>query len=87
MKLNYCFGNTLLKLSDAKDLRMASAARERLQTALGLARVHMPAGVASLEKEVANAEQIVSLLTQADGLTQRMDVLKAVPEQRGSSGA
>jgi hypothetical protein len=81
VKLNYCFGNTLLKLSDAKDLNMASAARERLQTALGLARVHMPAGVASLEKEVANAEQIVSLLTQADGLTQRMDVLKGEIER------
>lgn len=81
VKLNYCFGNTLLKLSDAKDLSMASAARERLQTALGLARIHMPAGVASLEKELANAEQIVSLLTQADGLTQRMSVLKGEVER------
>ena len=76
VKLNYCFGNTLLKLSDAKDLSMASAARERLQSALALARKHMPAGVASLEKELANAEQIVSLLTQAEALTQRMSVLK-----------
>ena len=81
VKLNYCFGNTLLKLSDAKDLRMASAAHERLKTALALARVHMPAGVASLEKEVTNAGQIVSLLTQADGLTQHMDVLKGEIER------
>ena len=81
VKLNYCFGNTLLKLSDAKDLGMASAARERLKTALALARNHMPAGVPSLEKEVANAEQIVALLTQADGLTQRMSVLKSEMER------
>jgi hypothetical protein len=76
VKLNYCFGNTLLKLSEAKDLSMASAARERLKAALTLARIHMPAGVSSLERELANAEQIVALLTKAEGLTQRMATLK-----------
>ncbi len=45
VKLNYCFGKTLLQLSDGKDLELATEARTRLKTALNLARVHMPDGV------------------------------------------
>jgi hypothetical protein len=76
IKLNYCYGNTLLKLSEGKDLKLASAARARLAAALDLARVHMPSGAAPLEEELRNAEQIVALLREADGLEERIDQLR-----------
>jgi hypothetical protein len=76
IKLNYCYGNTLLKLSEGKDLKLAAAARARLAAALELARVHMPSGTSALEGELGNAEQIVSLLREADGLEQRIDRLR-----------
>jgi hypothetical protein len=76
IKLNYCYGNTLLKLSEGKDLKLASAARARLAAALELARVHLPSGISALESELDNAEQIVSLLREADGLGERTDRLR-----------
>ncbi len=77
IKLNYCYGNTLLKLSEGKDLKLASAARARLAAALDLARVHMPSGIAPLESELGNADQIVALLSEADGLEGRVDRLRS----------
>ncbi len=76
VKLNYCFGKTLLQLCDGKDLGLATEARARLQTALGLARAHMPDGVASVQADLATAESIVALLGTVKGLDHRIDELK-----------
>ncbi len=76
VKLNYCFGKTLLQLCDGKDLGLATQARARLQTALGLARVHMPDGVDSVQADLATAESIVTLLGAVKGLDHRIDGLK-----------
>ena len=76
VKLNYCFGKTLLQLCDGKDLGLATEARARLQTALGLARGHMPDGVASVQADLATAESIVALLGAVKGLDHRIDELK-----------
>ena len=76
VKLNYCYGQTLLFLSDGKDLGQAKAALMRLQAGLKLARTHMPAGIASLEKLVQDAERVVALLSQAEGLGKEMAQLE-----------
>ena len=76
VKLNYCFGKTLLQLCDGKDLGLATEARARLQTALGLARVHMPDGIDSVQADLATAESIVTLLGAVKGLDHRIDELK-----------
>ncbi len=75
-KLNYSFGQTLMLLCDAKDVRLASEARARFATALRLARVHLPAGVPPAEKNLQDAERVVALLTQANRLGERIDHLK-----------
>ncbi len=76
VKLNYSWGQTLLRLCDARDRRLASQARDRFATALPLARTHMPAGVAGLERALGDAERVVALLTDADSLGRRIDQLK-----------
>ena len=76
MKLNYSFGRTLMLLCE-KDVQLAAEARDRFATALKLARTHMPAGVSSVDKALRDAEQAVALLTQADGLSRRIDQLKS----------
>lgn len=77
VKLNYCYGNTLLKLSEGRDLKLAAAARARLAAALELARIHMPSGIAALESELGTAEQVVALLRRADGSVPRIERLRA----------
>lgn len=77
VKLNYCYGNTLLKLSEGRDMKLASAARARLAAALELARLHMPSGVAALESELGTAEQVVALLRRSDGFAPRVERLRA----------
>jgi len=76
VKLNYCHGQTLLFLSDGKDLGRAKAARERLQAALKVARTHMPDGVTPLEKLAQDAERVVTLLNQAEGLGKEMEEIQ-----------
>jgi len=77
LKLDYSFGQTLMLLCAAKDLQFASAARDRFANALRLAREHLPDGVSSLERALQDAEQVVQLLEQADGLGRRIEQLKA----------
>lgn len=77
VKLNYCYGNTLLKLSEGRDLKLAAAARARLAAALELARIHMPSGIAALESELGTAEQVVALLRKTDGPAARIERLRA----------
>jgi len=76
VKLNYCYGQTLLFLSDGKHLEQAKAAQGRLQAALKAARTHMPEGVAPLEKLAHDAARVVALLDQAEGLGKEMDQIR-----------
>lgn len=76
IKLGYCFGKALLRLSEGKDLGRAKDARKRLRAALKLAHEHMPDGVESVQEELATAEQIVALLGEVSQLNQRMAELK-----------
>jgi hypothetical protein len=82
MKLNFWFGSLLIDLCDKKDPVQVSAGCERLKTSLALARRHRPESVAPLEKQIAQAQQIVALLTQAQGLDQQITQLGREAEQR-----
>lgn len=76
IKLGYCFGKALLQLSGGTDLGLAKDARKRLRAARKLAHKHMPDGVASVEEELATAEQIIALLDEVGHLDQRVAQLK-----------
>ena len=77
MKLNYSFGQTLLQLSEARDLVRARQAHDRFATALGLARKYEWAAVAPAERALRDSGRVASLLEQAEGMSQRIDRLKA----------
>lgn len=77
VKLNYSWGQTLFQLCDATDARLASQARDRFATALALAPTHLPGGVSSLQKQLADAERVVGLLTEAEGLGRRIGQLES----------
>jgi hypothetical protein len=76
MKLDYSFGHTLFHLSDAKDIALLQEARRRYASALEIARAEMPAGVEPAKTALANADGVLALLGQAEGLSQWIDVLK-----------
>jgi nucleoside 2-deoxyribosyltransferase len=76
LKVNYGLGKTLLQMSRARDPRIAAKARDRLVTALELAPEHLPAALPYLKESLADAERVVSLLTDAEGLKQEIDRLE-----------
>ena len=88
VKLNYCFGRTLLKLSDGTDLEMATTAQARLRTALQLAYEYLPDGVATAREELAVADKVVALLGEAGHLGRRAAIRRAdAAVERQTAGA
>ena len=69
MKVNYCHGQTLVQLSDGKDLARLREARHRFAVAVEIARAHMPDGVEEGENALANTDRMLSLLQQAEDLS------------------
>jgi hypothetical protein len=76
MKLDYSYGHTLFHLSNGKDLELLREARRRYASALEIARTEMPAGVNSAKTALANADRVIDLLTQAEGLPQQIAELQ-----------
>jgi hypothetical protein len=76
MKLDYGYGHALFHLSDAKDLAFVQEARRRYASALEIACAKMPAGVESAKSALANADRVIELLTQAEGLSRRISDLE-----------
>jgi hypothetical protein len=75
MKLDYSYGHALFHLSDAKDLALVQEARRRYASALEIARAEMPAGIEPANTALANADRVIALLTQAEGLSLRISEL------------
>ena len=80
MKLDYSYGHALFHLSDARDLRLLQEARRRYASALEIARAKMPAGIESASTALANADRLTALLTEAEGLSQRITALEKQKE-------
>ncbi len=72
MKLDYSYGHALFHLSDAKDLALVNEARRRYASALEIARSEMPAGIEPAKTALRNADRVITLLTQAGGLSLRI---------------
>jgi hypothetical protein len=72
MKLDYSYGHALFHLSDAKELTLLQEARRRYSSALEIARTKMPAGIESARTALANADRVIALLTQAEGLSRQI---------------
>jgi hypothetical protein len=53
MKLAYAYGRALFRLSEGRNLGYATEGRDRLASALALARRYMPDGVSSAEEGLA----------------------------------
>jgi hypothetical protein len=76
MKLDYSYGHALIKLSEAKDLALAQEARRRFLSALEIARKDMPAAIEAAETALMDADRILALLAQAEGMSSRMTELE-----------
>lgn len=59
--LHDAHGRALLQLAEEDDVELASAAAQRLATALSLARQHIPERVAAIKLELCRAEHVIAM--------------------------
>lgn len=76
MKLDYSYGRTLLRLCEGKNPALAQQARDRFASALRLARAHMPALAADVERALADAEQVLAIVQTVSRMDERIGELK-----------
>jgi hypothetical protein len=77
VKLNYSYGHTLYHLASGGDWSLLVEARHRYALALEQARRVFPEGVEDVEEALANADQALALLGQADWATEQIERLRA----------
>lgn len=77
MKLDYAYGRALFRLSQGRDLSLAMQARDRLASALELARSFMPALVASAEEALDSAQKGLDLVWEGTLIDQQIADLPA----------
>jgi tetratricopeptide (TPR) repeat protein len=75
-KLNYSYGHTLYHLASGGDRSLLVEARRRYALALEQARRVFPEGVEDIEEALANADQVLALLGQADRATEHIERLQ-----------
>jgi tetratricopeptide (TPR) repeat protein len=80
-KLNYSYGHTLFHLASDGDRSLLVEARRRYARALEQARRVFPEGVEDIEDALANADQALALLGQADRATEQVERLRAELER------
>ena len=72
MKLDFAYGRALFRLSHGRDLNLARQARDRLASALQLARLYSPMHVQSAERSILNAESGLELVEEGVSMDEQI---------------